>query len=232
MLTASATEVQDRFRARVLAGDLRLDSMWGQPCRSYNLYLELPATTARDLSAAQDRVLAAEPSLSRVPPRALHSNLAWLLSVYLDLSPAGKDRLWQRHGPGWLSVAAGELAALGPCCRLRYRDVVATDSAVIALAWPAGPVNELRARLARRLDLGRPVSGGDLVHTTLFRYREPVTDPGALLRTLAGLDLDISADVTHVQLVKEMIFPNLEFEVLRRLSLTPQGQPPGHGQQA
>jgi hypothetical protein len=232
MLTGGAAEVQDRFRARVLAGDLRLDTMWGQPCRSYNLFLDLPATTARDLSAVQDRVLAAEPSLIRVPRHALHSNLAWLLSIYLELTPAAKDRLWQRHGPGWLSVVAGELAPLGPRGRLRYRDVVATDSAVIALAWPAEPVNDLRARLAKRLDLGRPVSGGDLVHTTLFRYREPLTDPAALLRGLAGLDLDIGADVTHVQLVKEKIFPNLEFEVLRRFSLTPPGRPPGQGQRA
>ncbi|HEY1919642.1 MAG TPA: hypothetical protein VGH27_29070 [Streptosporangiaceae bacterium] len=232
MLTGGAAQVQDRFRARVLAGDLRLDTTWGQPCRSYNVYLDLPAAAIQDLSAAQDRVLAAEPSLIRVPRHALHSNLAWLLSVYLDLPPAGKDRRWQQHGAGWLSVVAAELASLAPRCRLRYRDVVATDSAVIALAWPAEPVNELRARLAERLDLGRPVSGGDLVHTTLFRYREPLADPAALLRELAGLDLDINADVTHVQLVKEKIFPNLEFEVLGRLSLTPQGQQPGQGQRA
>ena len=218
MLTGRATELQDTFRDGLLAGEVSLDTMWGQPCRSYNLYLDIAAASG-ELSAVQDRVLAAEPSLLRVPRAALHSNATWLVPVYLDLPVADKDRLWQRHGPGWLSVLSEEIPALGPGLRLRFRDVVASDSAIIALAWPTEPVNELRDRLAGRLRLGRAIGAGPMVHTTLFRYRDRPRDPGALLDTLARLDVDIPVEITHVHVAKEEIFPNLAFEVIWRAEI-------------
>ena len=65
-----------------------------------------------------------------------------------------------------------------------------TDAAIIAVAEEPNPVGELRRELTAALDLPWPITLwlGRLVHTTLFRYRQPLRDPAGLLRRLAAIE--------------------------------------------
>jgi hypothetical protein len=216
MLSRQAAELQDEHESRVLANRVQVERRWGQACRAYNLCVSVGAGVTGELAEAQESVLAAEPSLLRVPEQAMHISAAWLVPVQLGLSDEAKDRLWEREGARWQDWIAGALAGVAPF-RLRVRDVVATDGAVIALAWPADQVNAVRGELAGRLRAR--VSAGALVHTTLFRYGSPLADPAGLLAALRGLTVGAEVTVSEFVLVKETVFPSLERDVLGRFAL-------------
>ncbi len=104
--------------------------------------------------------------------------------------------------------------------RVTYEQLVATDSAVIALARPAEPVNRIRGLIRDRLSLPPETRNeADLVHTTLFRYRGPLSDPGRFLARLEEASVDAATEVEELIISKELIYPSLETEVLARLPL-------------
>lgn len=208
-----AHQLRDRHTGRVLANHLHAEHRWDRPCRAFNLQISLPAPVTSALGAVQDAIAAAEPALLRVPRHALHSMVAWLVPERLAVPAAEKERRWQQYGPRWREAIAVEVAGLGPF-RLRYAEVVATDSAIIALAWPAGPVNRVRRALAGQPGLESGLSSGELVHTTLFRYREPLADPAGLLKLIGGLDVATEFTVGEFVLVRDRVFPSISTDVL------------------
>jgi len=216
-----AAEVRRQHRPAVLTNRLRLERRWGRPCLTYNVCLRPGPEAAAALSAVQDRVLDLEPSLLRVLAPALHTNLAWLLPVHQEFGRP-KDELWQRHGPGWLAVltaAAGRTRGF----RLCYRRLVATDAAIIVVADEPNQVDGLRRELAPVLAVPGGVSAGELVHATLFRYGGPLGDPASLVRWLAAAELQVEVGVSELLVVRERIFPSLDYQVLHRLALAPGG---------
>ena len=59
----------------------------------------------------------------------------------------------------------------------------------------------------------------DLVHTTLFRYRAPLSDPEKFLVMLEDTSAEAAAEVDELVISKELVYPSLEAEVLARLPL-------------
>jgi hypothetical protein len=184
---------------------------WGEPCCAYNLHLRLDERTRRSLSAVQDAI--ESPALLRVPEHALHISVAWLLPVHQEFAQA-KETLWREHGPSWQSRISQVLAGFPPF-RLTYHELLATETAIIALAQPRGVVNAVRAELAAALDLPWELCRGELVHTTLFRYREET----ARVLDRPATSLDFEFRVQDVCLVREDAFPSLRSELLGRYRL-------------
>jgi hypothetical protein len=213
-----AEQLQDQQAGRILANQLHTEPRWNRPCRAFNLQIRPPAPVTAALEAVQDIIAAAEPALLRVPRHALHCMAAWLVPVELGVPPGEKEGLWRQHGARWREAITAGLATQGPF-RLRYAEVVATGSAVIALAWPAGPVNRLRRALAGQPGMPGRLSSGDLVHTTLFRYRAPLADPAGLLERAAGLDVAAEFTVGEFMLLRETVFPSIGSDVLDRFPL-------------
>ena len=214
-------EVRRHHEPAVLANRLCLEHRWGRPCLAYTVCARPGPAAAAALSAVQDGALSLEPSLLRVPPPAPHTNLAWLLPVHQEFSRP-KDELWRRHGPGWLATLSGVVGAEGSF-RLCYRQLVATDSAIIAVAAEPNPISALRHELRPVLPVPGGLSAGELVHTTLFRYARPLRDPAALVHWLAATELRIDAEVSEFLVVRERVFPSLDYQVLHRLALVPAG---------
>ena len=104
--------------------------------------------------------------------------------------------------------------------RLRFRHLVATDSAIIAVAEEPNHLSALRRQLMPALSVPGSLSAGELVHMTVFRYARPLRNPPRLLRRLTG-GLHVNIDVCEVLVIRERIFPSLDYEVLRRISLPP-----------
>jgi hypothetical protein len=219
-----APDLQARHAPAVLANDLQIADQWGQPCLGYLLFFRPdPAATAA-LSAAQDSVHALEPTLLRQPEEAFHSLVAFLVPVFLDPGRP-KDEIWQQHAPGWLDAMSRATAALTTRpIRLRFRRLIATGAAIIAVADLPNPITELRRELTAALELPWPLTKGPLVHVTLFRYSQPLADPAGLLRQLQALDLAIEAEVSELLMVRETTFPSLAYEVLQRLPIGSPGQ--------
>lgn len=217
MAGPTAADVQRSHAPAVLANQLLLARRWGQQCRAYNVcILPGPAATAT-LAAVQDRALRLEPALLRVPERALHANLAWLLPVHQEFGQP-KDELWDQHGRQWTATLADVAAKTGRL-QLRFQRLVATSSAVITVADEPNRFSVLRRELIPLLDLPGSASAGDLVHITLFRYTKPLHDPAALLQWLAAAEFRIDIDTGELLVIRERIFPSLDYEILHRIPL-------------
>jgi hypothetical protein len=202
----------------VARNELRVSPLWARPCRGYNVQIELDPRTRSSLEKLQQSLYQAEPNLLVCPERTLHVSLAWLLAVHASY-PVDKDSLWKRHGEEW-TAELRRIAAQSTGFRITYEHVVATDSAVIALAQPGEPVNRIREMIRERLRLPSETRNeADLVHTTLFRYRGVLSDPEKLLAMLEDTSADATAEVEELVVSKELVYPSLEAEVLGRLPL-------------
>jgi hypothetical protein len=215
---STAADVQCQHAPALLTGRLRAERRWGRPCLAYHACIQPGPDARARLSVIQESVLNLEPSLLRVPERALHANLAWLLPVHQEFDRP-KDELWQRHGPEWMAILDG-IVGTAESFRLRFRHLVATDSAVIAVAGQPNRLSALRRELMSALSVPGSLSAGELVHMTLFRYAGPLRDPATLIRRLAA-GTCVGVDVREVLVVREHIFPSLDYEVLRRIPLVP-----------
>ena len=211
-------ELREAHWEKVARNEVRVSPLWAQPSRGYNVQIELDPPTRSALENIQQSLYQAEPNLLVCPPKTLHVSLAWLVAVHASY-PADKDSLWERHAEEWMAqlrrIAAGSTAF-----RITYEHVVATDSAVIALAQPTEPVNRIREMIRERLRLPPETRNeADLVHTTLFRYRGALSDPEKLLAMLEDPRADATAEVEELVVSKELVYPSLEAEVLGRLPL-------------
>jgi hypothetical protein len=213
-----AIELREAHREKVARSEVRISPLWAQSCRAHNVHIELDPPTRSSLGKIQQSLYQAEPNLLVCPEKTLHVSLAWLVAVHASY-PVDKDSLWKRHGEEWMAELR-RIAAQHTGFRITYEHVVATDSAVTALAQPSEPVNRIREMIRQRLRLPPETRNeADLVHTTLFRYRGALCDPQKLLAMLEDTSADATAEVEELVVSKELVYPSLEAEVLGRLPL-------------
>ena len=218
MVKQRATELREAHREKVVRNEVQASPLWAQPCRAYNVQIELDHRTRASLWETQQILKRAEPNLLTCPQRTLHVSLAWLLAVHMSY-PVSKDTLWERHGEEW-TAELRRIVAESPTFQITYEHIVATDSAVITLAQSTEPVNRIREMIRERLSLPSETRNeADLVHTTLFRYRGALSDPEKFLATLRDPSADATAEVEELVVSKELVYPSLESEELARLSL-------------
>ena len=213
-----ATNLREAHRQKVARNEVKPSALWARSCRAYNVQIELDPRSAASLGRTQQALKRAEPNLLACPRHTLHVSVAWLLAVHASY-PVSKDSLWEQHGEEWTTELA-RIAARSAGFRITYEQVVATDSAVIALAEPTGPVNRIRGMIRDRLRLPPQTRNeADLVHTTLFRYHGPLSDPERFLAALEDTSVGAAAGVDELVVSKELVYPSLEAEVLARLPL-------------
>jgi len=211
--------LQRQHAPAVLANQLLPADRWGKPCRAYNVCIRPDPTAAAALAGLQDHALRLEPSLLRVPEQALHANLAWLLPVHQEFD-LPKDELWQRNGPRWLATLA-RTASGTASFDLTCRSLVATNSAVITVADEPNRCTVLRRELIPALHVPGNASAGDLAHITLFRYASPLRDPSSLLKWLTVTQFCLAIQVSELLIIRERVYPSLEFDILHRIALGP-----------
>jgi len=131
MTHPAAADVQRQHAPAVLANQLQPARRWGQPCQAYNVCILPGSAGAAALASLQGRLLGLEPSLLRVPERALHANLAWLLPVHREFGRP-KDEIWNQQGPQWIMTLA-DVAGKTGSFRLSFRSLAATSSAIITV---------------------------------------------------------------------------------------------------
>ena len=211
-------ELREAHREKVARNEVRVDGLWARPCRAYNVQIELDPRAKASFGETQQALKRAEPNLLVCPRETLHVSVAWLLAVHASY-PADKDSLWERHGEEW-TAQLRRIAAESSGFRINYEHVVATDSAVIALARPTDPVNRIRGMIRERLRLPAETRNeADLVHTTLFRYRGQLSDPAKFLSMLEDAGAEATAEVDGLVVSKELVYPSLRAEVLECIPL-------------
>ena len=211
-------ELRDAHRGTVARNELRASALWARPCQAYNVQIRLDDAARASLGRIQQKLKRAEPNLLVCPATTLHVSVVWLLAVHASYT-APKDFIWGRYADGWTEEMR-QIAAESRSFRITYRHLVATDSAVIALATPTGPVNRIRRRIKERLSLPPETRNeADLVHTTLFRYNGALSDPRRFLASLEAESVNATSEVDELIISKELMFPSLQTEVQARLPL-------------
>ncbi len=204
---------------------LAVERRWGQRCLAYFLCIRPDSQAIAGFAAIQDALAALERSLLRVPKEALHISVAWLLPVHKEYGE-DKDVLWERHGADWQAAISGALTAR-PRFTLGFRELAATDTAVIAIASAPNPVTPLRQELAAGMGMAatlgtaQNLSTGELVHATLFRYGAPLEDPARLRERLDDLTAAVEVPVSEMCVARELVFPCLDYEIIHRFPLAP-----------
>jgi hypothetical protein len=215
---AGAEAIRARDATAVLANDLQLDHRWGKPCLAYNVFVEPDPAGREDLAAIQDQVIKREPALLRLPRECLHITAVNLLGLY-DEFDRPKDELWRERGRAWLAELT-RLAAETEPIRLDYRRVVATRTAVIAIAAEPNGLTSFRTAARSALDVpGRLANSHEIVHSTLFRYAQPLRDPAGLLAWLTSTEFLARLTVSELVVAREHLYPFAGYDVLRRLRL-------------
>ena len=213
-----AMNLREAHRERVARNEVRASPLWAQPCRAYNVQIELDPRTKSWLGETQRSLKQAEPNMLMCPEKTLHVSVAWLVAVHASYT-VPKDSLWERHAEQW-TMELTRIATQSTGFRITYEHVVATDSAVIALARPAEPVNRIRRMIRERLRVPTETRNeADLVHTTLFRYSGRLSNPDKFLAILEDMSVEAAAEVDELVVSKELVYPSLEAEVLARLPL-------------
>lgn len=213
--------VGDHLRSRrSTTGDgIRAEELWRQPCLAYNLQVLLPTEVRRELVSIQRR-FAEHAGLLRVPPRALHATVGWLLEVRTAYS-TDKEALWRTHGEHWRSAlerTVGDLSRF----EIVYRSLLMTTTAIVAVAEVAEQVTVLRRTLAEQLDLPPETpSQPQLLHTTLYRYSTDRLSDLPRRTTVGEADVAISGTINELVLVRETVFPSISTCVVARFPLGP-----------
>jgi 2'-5' RNA ligase len=198
--------------------EVRASPLWARPCRAYNVQIELDPATRASLGQTQQSLKRAESNLLVCPSETLHVGVARLLAVHASY-PAPKDSIWERHADEW-TAELHRIAAESKAFRITYEHIVATDSAVIALARPTGSVNRIRRMIGERLSLPSEIRNeANLVHTTLFRFSGSLSDPEQFLAMVENESANATSEVDELVVSKELVYPSLQTEVLERLPL-------------
>jgi hypothetical protein len=216
---ASIAELlREKHDTAVRSNSVKIDPQWHADCRAFNIQVALPGDAKRALGEFQDAIQDVEPDLLRCPVDTLHISLMPLLAVRVEYSRP-KEELWDESAPRWLR-ALEDAVSTETSISLHFRQVVATDAAVVVVAAPVEPVNELRRRIASRLELPpAPPPLPTLVHTSIFRYGSPLRDPETFLATVNALRPSVPLTIVELTVSREVVYPSIVVEEIQTFKL-------------
>jgi hypothetical protein len=195
------------------------DDMWGAPCLAYNLQAHFSDDALRMISVAQTGLEQMFPyPLNLCPLTSLHVSVYGLVPVVW--ADPGKEEYWQE-------ISTKVIADLGRLCegshafQLQFSRLRVTPRAVIAIAAdPSGTIEKIREHFhqtARHPAL--PMQSYDIVHTTLARFRFNAFLPNEGLAQIESRQISIPAAITHLKIVRERIYPSIEFDNITSMRL-------------
>lgn len=211
--------MRERFFSEVAENHIQIDKDWGSRCLGYNIQFVLPAFVCSQLNTIQQEILKTEPeSLYYCPEHSLHTTIAWILATRHTYSRQ-KDELWETIREGCQSKLK-QLSSDFPSFTMNFTDIVATNAAIIALAYDNGEIAMLRQAIKGSLPIPQETENkAEIIHTTLFRYSKPLNDPRRLLKFVGGFQPKIPVFIDSLSVRKELVYPSLQSELLYSVKL-------------
>ncbi len=185
------------------------DPYWSRPLVSYTVMQMLqPAAreTCLQVLAQVSAIAGGADRLLIAPAETFHLSLHAIAPVRSDFD---KDAWWQIHGAQALAVFR-RWCDTQPATVLRFRELRATSTAVIAVAERNQAVWSLRGLL--RAEVPQPPGGTpkyDMIHITMARYAQPDELPADFAARVAALPLQLDVDLNAVTLMRETAYPLL-----------------------
>jgi hypothetical protein len=195
------------------------DDLWGKPCLAHHVQPSLEPETREAFEEVQRSIAERWPEPLHIGPKhGLHVTIYPLVPVKGSFD---KHAYWQDIARQSQSLLE-DLCASRQSLELRFSRLKVTDTAIIATATEeTGLIEAIRNRIVS--DIPPPPGHKpiiyDLIHTTLARYRTRALIPDGVVRRIESLPVSITAPVTHVRLVREMLFPCLVTDELASIPL-------------
>jgi len=189
--------------------DLVRDPHWARPLVSYTVMalLEAPARALCEQAVARMAAIAGGmDNLLVAPAETFHLSLYAIAPVRSDFD---KDAWWAEHGALALSVFR-RWCDSQPATVLRFRQLRATSTAIIAIAERNEAVWELRRMM--QADVPQPPGGTpnyDMIHMTLARYARPELFPADFVAQIAALPLLVDVPLLAPSVMRETAYPLL-----------------------
>lgn len=211
--------MREHFFSEVAENQIQIDKEWGSQCLGYNIQFVLPAVVCTQLNTIQQEILKTEPdSLYYCPEHSLHTTVTWILATRHTYSRP-KDELWETIGED-CQTKLKQLSSDFPSFTVNFTDIVATNAAIIALAYDNREMATLRQVIKRSLPIPQETENkAEIIHTTLFRYAKPLTDPRRLLELIGGFQPKIPVVINSLSIRKELVYPSLQSELLYSIKL-------------
>lgn len=191
-----------------MSGFIR-DPYWSQPLISYTVIQMLqPAArqACADILRRIAEIAGAAEHLLIAPAETFHLSLYAIAPVRSDFD---KDAWWAMHGDR-ARTALRRWCDRQPAALLKFRELRATSTAVIAVAEPQDAVWSLRRVLST--EVPQPPGGTpkyDMIHMTLARYAQPEHLPADFAARVAALPLQLDVELNAVTLMRETAYPLL-----------------------
>ncbi|MCL5746792.1 MAG: hypothetical protein M1277_00740 [Patescibacteria group bacterium] len=211
--------MQEIYAPSVNENKIEIDKLWGKRCLGYNIQAHYSKSVLDALRDIQAKIMSHEQnSLNIIPQNALHLTIAWILATRQDYGMA-KDQLWETIG----KQCCTELERIGdttPELRVNFKDVVATDKAIILVGYDNGGVDKLREKVYGSLPIPKETQTiSNIIHTTLFRYSAPLSNPQELLEYLPSLEVNLTTIFNTLSIEKELTYPSLSSQSLFNVRL-------------
>lgn len=193
---------------------LRGDPLWGKPCLGYSVQARFDEASVALLAGLQTKIAAVPdlPELLWTPPATMHVSLFSVVPVRWP--DEGKAALWDRLRAGVLKAVATferpDHLAIG------FQELCFTETALIlSTADQAAPVRRLRAQLnALTVAAGLPMQTFNRTHVTLARPSRDERFGEARVAEVERIPATVEVAVEAIILIRELVYPSLEFEVL------------------
>lgn len=192
---------------------LQNDRLWGEPCLGYGVQAHLDAESTSRIAGLQIRAFRDRAvRLHLTPPQTLHISVFSLVPVRWP--DEGKADVWERlKAAGVKEVVSPRL---GESFSIEFREMRITNSAIILCTQqqPA-PIRSLRRDLNQFVErLGLPKQAFDRTHITIARPSEDQFLPADAVADLEGIPARLQVRVQRMTLVRELVYPSLQLEVL------------------
>ena len=196
-------------------GNLTPDILWGRDCLAFNIQADLCDQAVAAIGRIQRAFDARIPHQHVIPAHALHLSVLNVVHVRGPHPPRRKAALWAEKESTWLPAIDAE-AAVTPPFELVLERIVPSPSGLLVAAVDSAELVDLRQRLA--VALGglevRPLP--ELCHVTVVRYGTDLPSQRDVHAFAEQERLRVVIRVARLRTVREVVYPSLRRETIRR----------------
>lgn len=189
------------------------DRLWGAPCLGYGVQAHLDAESASRIAELQTRAFRDRAiRLHLAPPQTLHISVFSLVPVRWP--DEGKADVWKRLKAAGVKDLVSP--RLGESFSIELKEMRITNSAIILCTQQQpGPIRSLRRDLSQFVErLGLPKQAFDRTHITIARPSEDQLLAADTVADLEGTPARLQVRVQRMTLIRELVYPSLQLEVL------------------